>query len=69
MYLFWLGIVGMGAGSLYLFMMQALFPPLTRRSPLWPASSVPSQVPLLPDVNHLCGILANAITFDESGTQ
>ena len=23
MYLFWLGIVGMGAGSLYLFMMQS----------------------------------------------
>ena len=42
MYLFWLGIVGMGAGSLYLFMMQSTFPPRTRRSPSWPASSVRS---------------------------
>ena len=68
MYLFWLGIVGMGAGSLYLFMMQSAL------------SATYKKVAIVAGI--ICAVacfhyyrmstiyvesLANAITFDESG--
>ena len=68
MYLFWLGIVGMGAGSLYLFMMQSTFRHVQEGRHRGGNHLCGGLLPLLPHVHHLRGI-AGQRDHDRRGRQ